>query len=228
MGEHDDRRRFRKAGEVGLHPCELFRADFRPSARDVVEGDEVNAAMIERIVSRPHEFAEHIATVERCVILTRHYFDLSAANFARDRFAQFEALGVLVRRIRVMSEIAGDDYQLGAILQPINRRYRVLERLGAQRIWRPVETDVSVAELHKGKRRRRFAVQLREGAGQRLASRVTRERWEHAVKSADTERSSRYAQERSTIKLASEFATHPSPLRTVDAKKPRSMRAFMG
>src|SRR5579862_1309481 len=42
MREHDDRRGFRKPGQIGLHPGELLGSYLGPSGRDVVECDEVN------------------------------------------------------------------------------------------------------------------------------------------------------------------------------------------
>src|SRR5579863_9648295 len=81
MGEHDDRGALRKAREIRLHPSELRRSDLGPPGRNVVERDEMDAAMIERVVGRPHVLAEHVTAVERGVILARHYLDLSSANF---------------------------------------------------------------------------------------------------------------------------------------------------
>src|SRR6201993_4334094 len=86
MRKHDDGRGFRKAGEIGLHPGELRRSYLGPAGGDVIECDEVNAAMVERVMGGTDEFTEHHATVERGVILARHELDLCAANFARDLF----------------------------------------------------------------------------------------------------------------------------------------------
>src|ERR1700677_2554986 len=83
MREYDNGRGFRKAGEIGLHPGELRGTDLGPSGRYVIECDEVNAAMIERVMGGTDEFTEHHPTVERGIILTRHELDLCAANFAR-------------------------------------------------------------------------------------------------------------------------------------------------
>src|ERR1700758_2641735 len=93
-------------------------------------------------------------------------------------------------------QIAGDDDQLGAIFQPVDCGHRALECLGAQGIRRSVESDVRVAQLNERERRRGFAVELREGARDRLGPGAARERWENAVERADTERGSRDAQKR--------------------------------
>src|SRR5271169_6231373 len=51
MSEDDDRRRLQKACDVRFEPSQLLRANFRASARDVVERDEMHALVIERIVA---------------------------------------------------------------------------------------------------------------------------------------------------------------------------------
>src|SRR5712692_1662803 len=101
-----------------------------------------------------------------------------------------------------MSEVAGDNDQLGPALEPVDGRNRALECPGAERIGRTVEADVGIAQLNEGEWCGRFAVELRERAGERLGPCAARERRKHAVKRADTERSSRDAQERSTIELS--------------------------
>ena len=69
MGEDDDRRRLRVARQVAFQPRRLRRADDRLAERDVVEGHEVNAAMIERVVRLAEVLAEERAAVERRVVL---------------------------------------------------------------------------------------------------------------------------------------------------------------
>src|SRR5271155_4558879 len=123
---------------------------------------------------RAHELAEHVAAVESGVVLARHDLQLRAANLARDLLEQFEALGVLVRRIGVVGQIAGDYYQLGPVFQPIDGGDGALERLGAERVGRSVESDVRVAQLNERKRRRSLAVELGESARDSLGASFTR------------------------------------------------------
>ena len=141
--------------------------------------------MVEGVMRRPHEFAEHIAAVERRVVLTRHYLDLSCANLAGDLLEQLVALGMLVRRVGVVGQIAGDDYQLGPPLKPVDSRDGAFERPGAERIGRSIETNVRVAQLDERKGCRRLAVELGHRARKHFLSGAMCERGEHAVKGAD-------------------------------------------
>ena len=126
---------------------------------------------------------------------------------------QFEAFGVLVGRVGVVGQIAGDDDQLRAIFQPIDSSDRALERLGAERIGRPVESDVRVAQLDERKWRGRLAVELGESARDPFGTGVARKRGEDAVERADAERGAGDAQERSTIK----FGFHQNHLALMSA-----------
>src|SRR6266404_5953808 len=94
-------------------------------------------------------FPEHVAAVERSVVLAGHHFDLCTANLAGDFLEQFEAFCVFVRRISVVSEVTGDDYQFGAMLKAVDRGNRLFEGFGAKRIGRPVEANVSIAQLNE-------------------------------------------------------------------------------
>ena len=134
---------------------------------------------------RPHEFAEHLATVERRIVLARHYLDLCGVNVVRDLLEQLVALGVFGGRVGVVGEIAGDDYQFRPLLEPVDSRDGVFERLGAERVGRSVEANVSVAQLHERKRGRRLAVELGHCARKQFLSGAMCERGEHAVKGAD-------------------------------------------
>ena len=137
----------------------------------------------------------------RGVVLARHDLELCAANLARDLLEQLEALGVLVGRVGVVGQIAGDDDQLGAIFQPVDSSDGAFERLGAERVGRSVESDVRVAQLNERERRGRLAVELGERARDPFGAGAARERGEYAVERADAEGSARDAQERSTIKF---------------------------
>ena len=57
MGENDNGRSLRKAGQIFLQPTQLFGADFRLGARDVVERYEMDAAVIEGVEGLAKYFA---------------------------------------------------------------------------------------------------------------------------------------------------------------------------
>src|ERR1700677_4168245 len=99
MRKDNDGRGFGKTREIRLHPGDLRGADLGPSGRHVVQRDEMYPAVIEPVTGRSHEFAKHVATVERRVVLARRHLDLCTADFARDLLEQPEALCVLVSRV---------------------------------------------------------------------------------------------------------------------------------
>ena len=141
--------------------------------------------MVEGVMRRPHEFAEHIAAVERRVILPRDYLDLCGVNLARDLLEQLVALGVLVGSVGVVGQVAGDDHQLGPPLKPVDSRDGAFECPGAERIGRSIETNVRVAQLDERKGRRRLAVEFGHCARKHFVPGAMCERGEHAVKGAD-------------------------------------------
>ena len=58
--------------EVGGEPGELLVAQLGGRIGDVVEGDEVHALVVERVVGGAEELLEGLALVERGVVLARH------------------------------------------------------------------------------------------------------------------------------------------------------------
>ena len=56
VSENDNRGSLRKAGQIFLQPAQLFGADFRLGARDVVERYEMDAAVIERVERLAKDF----------------------------------------------------------------------------------------------------------------------------------------------------------------------------
>jgi hypothetical protein len=86
-----------------------------------------------------------------------------------------------------MGKVASHNDQLGSIFQTIDGSDCVLEGFGAQRIGRPVEADVRVAQLSEGKWRRGFAVEIGERAEEPFRARAARQRREYAVERADAE-----------------------------------------
>ena len=80
MGEDDDRRRLRKSREIFFQPRDLFSADGGTSKGHVVEGDEMNAAMIERVMRLAEVFAEERAAVERGIVLARNVMEIFYAE----------------------------------------------------------------------------------------------------------------------------------------------------
>src|SRR5580658_8586238 len=174
MREHYDGRGFRKPREIRLHPGDLLGSYHGPSRGHIVERDEMNAAMVERVMRRAHELAEHVAAVESGVVLARHYLQLRAANLARDLLEQFEALGVLVGRVSVVGQIAGNYYQLGSVFQPVDSSDGAFECLGAERVRWSVESDVRIAQLNERERSGSLAIELGESARDSFGASFTR------------------------------------------------------
>src|SRR5690349_11516571 len=61
MGEDNDRRGLWEPIEIFLQPGKLLGTDFRLGARDIVERDEVNATMIEGVITLAKKIVVHRA-----------------------------------------------------------------------------------------------------------------------------------------------------------------------
>jgi hypothetical protein len=162
--EDDDRRRLRVAREIVLQPRQLLGTDGRLAEGDVVERDEVDAAVIERVVRLAEVLAEQRAAVERGVVLARHVQPLRDLEARADLAELREAARVLRRVFAVVRQIAREEDEVRLLLQTVDQLDGALERLRAEGIGRAAEADVRVAELHDRERRRRLAVAPSEEA----------------------------------------------------------------
>src|SRR5882672_5103170 len=72
VSEDDDGRVLVLLGEIRLDPRELGLADARRGVANVVDGDEVNALVIEAVMARPEEFLPRLAVVEGSIVLAGH------------------------------------------------------------------------------------------------------------------------------------------------------------
>ena len=70
-----------------------------------------------------------------------------------------------------MGQIAGHDYQVGAIFEPVDGSDRAFESFGAQRVRWPVESDMRVAQLDERERCGGFTVEIGESAHDPLGAR---------------------------------------------------------
>jgi hypothetical protein len=83
VSEDDNGSHFRKAGKVLLQPGQLLRPDLGLRSRDVIERDEVDPAMIERVVGFLEKLAVELSAVQAGVVLAwnvHHFADLHAAG----------------------------------------------------------------------------------------------------------------------------------------------------
>ena len=69
VSENDNPGVFVEFFEVGLEPVELFLADGRMRVGDIIDGDKMNALVVENIVSFQEKFFEGLAVVEACIVL---------------------------------------------------------------------------------------------------------------------------------------------------------------
>ena len=55
-----------------------------------------------------------------------------------------------VASIGIVGQVAGEKHEIRLLWRLVEQRHRALERLGAERIGRALETDVRIAELREG------------------------------------------------------------------------------
>ena len=82
------------------------------SARHVIERDEVDALVIERVIAVAEVLPVQNAAVERGVVFARDRVDGARLESARDRLEQLHALRVRVAIVGVVSQIAGKEYEI--------------------------------------------------------------------------------------------------------------------
>src|SRR5262249_19693390 len=70
--EHHNRCRLRKTSQIFSQPSQLLRSNFWLRARNIVERDEVHAAMIERVVGLLEELAIELSAVKPGIMLARY------------------------------------------------------------------------------------------------------------------------------------------------------------
>ena len=75
MREHDDRRGRVERLQIVLEPSQLCAPDHGHRIGNVVERDEVNAFVVERVVQVAEELAVNDAGVGCGVVLARHELD---------------------------------------------------------------------------------------------------------------------------------------------------------
>src|SRR3954470_24325657 len=149
MREDHDRRRFGEPGEVLLKPGELLDADFRLRPRDIVQRHEVHATVIERVMGLSEEFAVKRTTVESSIVLTRDTFNERYVHLFGNVLELLHALRVNVAIFGVVREIAGEQNKVRTLRQSVDHVDCALECLGAERVGRPIEANVCIAELNK-------------------------------------------------------------------------------
>ena len=166
MREDDDRSGGRIAAEVLLEPDDLIGTDDWFATRNVVDGHEVNSAVIERVIRFPEVLTKQNAAVERRVVLTGDMQTLLHAQPIGDGPKCLEPLGVLAGIVAVVRQIAGEEDQIRLGIQGVDHVDGALERLCPQRIGRSLKADVRITELHDGERLRRLAVSMMKEAAQ--------------------------------------------------------------
>jgi hypothetical protein len=161
-GEDDDRRGRREAREILLEPCDLLGADVGPRQRDVVERDEVHAAVVEGIVRLAEGVPEELAAVQARVVLAGNGLDVRDLQAAGDLLKEPHAIRVFSRVLAVVRQVAGEQDEIRTLGQAVDHVHRLLERLRAERVGRAREAHVRVGELNEGEWGLRLPVLLAE------------------------------------------------------------------
>src|SRR5438445_12100165 len=113
MGEDDEGGARGEASQDGLKRRQLLRDYVRLGARNVVEPDEVDPAMVERVRGGAEGVAEESPAVEPGVVLPGNAVDGAHVEAPRDLLELPHAGGVLTRLLGVMREINSDEDQVG-------------------------------------------------------------------------------------------------------------------
>src|SRR6266446_2460228 len=110
--------------------------------------------------------AEEDSAIERGVMLAWNVHPLLHPEAIGDRLERSETPGVLGRVVAVMSQIAGEEDELGLWIEGIDSVDGALESLRAEGIGRPLKSNVRVAELHDREGPGGFAVTAAEEVAQ--------------------------------------------------------------
>src|SRR5713226_1359152 len=109
MREDDDRSRVRISRDVALEPFDLLGADRGFTGRDIVERDEMNAAMIECVMRLSEELPIENAVVQRRVMLTGDIHHLLRLQPRCQRLKELHPFGVLAGHFRLVRKVAGEE-----------------------------------------------------------------------------------------------------------------------
>ena len=132
--EHDDARRRVQADQVLFQPPELLFAEEAAWVRDVIEDDEVNAAMIKRVVRRAEQALVNAAEVESRIALSRHQIEFFNIRFADEPFELAHAAATLKRVISVVRQISGEDDEIRFLREAVDGLDRCRQRNSRARI----------------------------------------------------------------------------------------------
>ena len=201
VGEDDDGSGAWKSRQVIAQPAKLFRADLGLGARNVVEPDEVYAAVVKRIMCFAEVLAKQYAAIKPGVVLAGNKPQLGRLDSACNLPELGHARGVYIFVLGIVCEVAGEKHEFGCLRQPVDDFNRSLERCGARGIRRSVEADMRIAELDKGERRHGFAIapaHICEEAAQRA---VRTKSGYDSVECSDSQREAGELHESTTIDL---------------------------
>ena len=135
MRKDDDRRIGREAGEVGFQPLDLPLAEDRRRIGGVVEHDEVDALVVEGVVERPaDDLLVRLAAVERGVVLALEEPDLGHGQRGGLLLEFAQTLSPHFRIVGRLRQVAGEDDEIGLLLECIDGCDGALERPACFRV----------------------------------------------------------------------------------------------
>src|SRR3981081_1287820 len=162
--KYHNRGGLRESRQIRFQPSQLFGADLRFGTGNVVERDEVHAAMVERVMTVAEEFAVEGAAVKTRVVFTGDVLNQGHVQLFRNLLKLLHALHVDISVFGVMCKIAGEENEVRPLGQRIDHVDGALEGLCAQWVRRAIESNVGVTELHERKRSCSFAVAAAQGS----------------------------------------------------------------
>jgi len=149
MGKYDHRRVGVLLGQILFEPCELIIAERGARIGDIVEHDEMNALVIERVIRVTKELTIGGTTIQRGIMLTRHEvhgLDIEVA----DDFPEFAQAPTPFRGIiGGMGQVAREHDEVRWCLQRVDGVDSLRQGRGALGVGRAGVTPMAVGELHK-------------------------------------------------------------------------------
>ena len=130
-------------------PGELLVAQPGGGIGDVVEGNEVRALVVERVVGRTEELAIGLTLVQRGVVLARHEAHVLDGERGDDLAEALHALATQLGIVSGVREIAGEDDEVGLARQTVHGRHGLGQRVLGVGVCSTAVAPMGVGELHE-------------------------------------------------------------------------------
>src|SRR5439155_3956589 len=118
--EDDDARVPGLRRQIRLQPGKLLAPDARRRVGYVVDRDEMDALVVEAVVARAEKLLPRLPVVERGVVFTGHEAHVLVLEALDDVAELDQAPPSLLRIVRGVRQVAGEDYEVGLVLEAVH------------------------------------------------------------------------------------------------------------